>query len=199
MELIPSGQAALDQLNAAPGVVGSMLFDREGAVLAAAFPPVFDASGLQRLASQLTSDGYFGDWLGGEKGQLSLDFYDGHVVVRSLAGSWLLVLCTPKVNQQLLAMSMTQVVRRLRFPGATGRTGEHALPPAETPLDRLRKLATTELGAHADKAIEILAAAGPGRAELLGAIGEVEKLIRLFIDKKMAESVGRRMRAIVEG
>jgi predicted regulator of Ras-like GTPase activity (Roadblock/LC7/MglB family) len=199
MNFLPTAQAALDQLNAAPGVVGSMVFGREGTLLASAFPPVFDASGLQRLSEQLTSDGYFGEWVGGDTGALALDFLDGHVELRSLADSWLLVLCTPQVNRALLGMSMTQVVRRLRVPGATGRTGEHALPAAESPVDRLRKIATTELGAHADKALEILAAAGTGKGELLAAIAEVEKLVRLFINKKIAEDVGRRMRAVVEG
>jgi hypothetical protein len=178
-----------------------MVFDGEGAVLATDFPPVFDPTGLQQLATQLSSDGYFGEWLGSEKGALELAYLDGRVVIRSLAGSWLLVLCTAQVNSQLLGMSLTQVVRRLRVPGSTGRTGEHTLPkpPAETTLDRLRKIAVTELGAHADKAVEILAAAGPGTKELLKATGEVEKLIRLFIDKKKAEDVGRRMRAVIEG
>lgn len=201
MNALPSEQAALAQLNAAPGVVGSMVFDGAGAVLAADFPPVFDPTGLQQLATQLASDGYFGEWLGGEKGALELAYLDGRVVIRSLASSWLLVLCTAQVNSQLLSMSLTQVVRRLRVPGSTGRTGEHSLPkaPAETTLDRLRKIAQTELGGHADKAIEILAAAGPGTKELLKATAEIEKLIRLFIDKKKAEDVGRRMRATIEG
>lgn len=200
MAMLPTEQAALDQLNASPGVVGSMVFDGAGAVLASAFPPVFDPTGLETLAAQLASDGYFGEWLGGEKGALELSYLDGQVVIRSLAGSWLLVLCTAQVNSQLLGMSLTQVVRRLRVPGASGRTGEHALPPAtETTLDRLRKLAVVELGSHAEKAVEILAAAGQDPKEQIKAVGEIEKLIRLFIDKKKAEDVGRRMRAIIAG
>jgi predicted regulator of Ras-like GTPase activity (Roadblock/LC7/MglB family) len=201
MNVLPTEQAALDQLNAAPGVVGSMLFDEGGEVVASAFPPVFDPTGLEQLARQLASDGYFGEWLGGEKGALELSYLDGQVVIRSLTDAWLLVLCTAQVNSQLLGMSLTQVVRRLRVPGAKARTGEHPLPaaPAETTLDRLRKVAATELGAHADKAVEILAAAGPGPKELLKATAEIEKLIRMFIDKRKAEEVGRRMRAIIEG
>jgi predicted regulator of Ras-like GTPase activity (Roadblock/LC7/MglB family) len=201
MDLLPSSQAALDQLAASPGVVGSLIFEKGGDVLADAFPPVFDRSALASLAAQLSSDAYFAGWLGGQKGALSLDFVDGHVEVRYLADAWLLVLCTPQVNPQLLAMSLTQAVRRLRAPGATTRTGERPLPPppARTTLDRLRELARSELGGHADKAIEILSAAGPGKGDQLAAVGEVEKLVRLFIDKKMAEAIGRRMRAIVEG
>jgi predicted regulator of Ras-like GTPase activity (Roadblock/LC7/MglB family) len=200
MAFQPMQQAALEQLGAAPGVVGSMVFDASGGVVASAFPPVFDPAGLRQLATHLASDGYFGEWLAGDKGTLDLAYADGQVVVRSLAGSWLLVLCTPQVNAQLLAMSLTQVVRRIRVPGASGQTGEVPLPKpaAPTPLDRLRKIASTELGGHADKALEILGAAGASPKDLLKAIGEIEKLVRLFIDKKKAEDVGRRMRAVVE-
>jgi len=200
MEFVPMQQAALEQLNAAPGVVGSMVFDAAGEVVASAFPPVFDARGLEQLAGQLSSDSFFAEWLGGDKGALELAYGDGQVVIRSLLDSWLLVLCTPQVNPQLLSMSLTQVVRRLRIPGSSGRTGERALPapPAETTLDRLRKIASTELGGHAEKALEILSAAGAGPGELLRATAEIEKLVRLFIDKKRAEEVGRRMRAVIE-
>lgn len=201
MEFIPMQQAALEQLAASPGVVGSMVFDPKGALVATAFPPVFDAEGLGSLASQLASDAYFSEWLAGEKGSLELRYGDGMVVVRSLEGSWLLVLCTPQVNAQLLSMSLTQVVRRLRMTSTSGHTGERALPAAAreaTLLDRLRAVASAELGGHAAQALEILAAAGQSRADLLSATADIERLTRLFIDKKKAEEIGRRMRAIIE-
>lgn len=200
MDYVPMQQAALEQLAASPGVVGSMVFDPSGALVATAFPPVFDAAGLGALASQLAGDGYFNEWLAGEKGTLELRFGDGLVVVRSLEGRWLLVLCTPQVNAPLLSMSLTQVVRRLRMTAPSGRTGEHALPaaaPEPTVLDRLRAIASAELGGHAAQALEILAAAGPATKDLLRATAEVEKLTRLFIDRKKAEEIGRRMRAIL--
>jgi predicted regulator of Ras-like GTPase activity (Roadblock/LC7/MglB family) len=200
MEAMPNQQAALEQLAAAPGVVGSMVFDAAGDVVASAFPPVFDPTGLNRLAGQLAADGYFNQWLEGEKASLDLLYADGQVVVRSLAGSWLLVLCTAQVNAQLLSMSLTQVVRRLKIPGSTGHTGEHPLPASSAPtaVDRLQGIASAELGAHAEKALQILAAAGTGPKELLRATAEIEKLTRLFIDKKKAEEIGRRMRAVIE-
>ncbi|MGB8931351.1 MAG: hypothetical protein WCC48_08930 [Anaeromyxobacteraceae bacterium] len=199
MEFLPTQQAALEQLAASPGVVGSMVFDASGGLVASAFPPVFDGSGLKQLAGGLVADAYFNEWLDGDKGALELQYADGQVVVRSLSGSWLLVLCTQRVNSQLLSMSLTQVVRRLRSPGATGHTGELPLPAsAPTVLDRLRAIATAELGAHAAQALEILAAAGQTPKELLRATTDVEKLTRLFIDKKKAEEIGRRMRAILE-
>ncbi len=199
---LPQQDAALAQLGAVPGVVGSMVFDGSGALVGASFPPVFDPAGLEQLAQRLAGDGYFQEWLGGDQGAMHFHYLDGQVVVRPVAGTWLLTLCTLQVNAQLLAMSLTQVVRRLRVPDATAarlRTGEHPLPAAAapTPLERLRAIAKEELGDHAAQALEILAAAGPGAEELLGAVGDVEKMTRLFINKKAAEALGRKMRSVL--
>jgi predicted regulator of Ras-like GTPase activity (Roadblock/LC7/MglB family) len=205
MEPTPMQQAALHQLAAVPGVVGGVVFDPAGAVVASEFPPVFDQDGLRQLAGQLSSDGYFQEWLADEHASLDLRYGDGHVVVRSLAGQWLLVVCTPQANTQLLSMSLTQVVRRLRVTGEAGvRTGELALPaatppPAPTALDKLRAIAIGELGAHAEQALEILAAAGTGPKELLRATADIEKMTRLFISKKKADEIGQRMREQLVG
>jgi predicted regulator of Ras-like GTPase activity (Roadblock/LC7/MglB family) len=205
----PAVSAPLKHLAAVPGVVGGLVFDPSGALVASEFPPVFDVGGLQQLASQLAGDGYFQGWLSDDQASLDLRFGDGHVVVRPLEGAWLLVLCTLQTNFQLLAMSLTQVVRRLRMAGSESQgltTGEFALPtaPAAAPaapsaVERLRAIATAELGAYAAQALEILAAAGPERAALLGAAAEIEKLTRLFISKKKAEEIGRRLRETIGG
>jgi predicted regulator of Ras-like GTPase activity (Roadblock/LC7/MglB family) len=195
-------ETSLQQLSAVPGVVGSMVFDREGAVVASRFPAVFDTEGLRQLAGQLSADAYFQDWLTGEGAALDLRFADGHVVVRSVGPSWLLVLCTAPTNAQLLTMSLTQVVRRLRLGGGSeGTRGSGSLPlPAKAPsvLDRLRDIARAELGDHAAQALEILTAAGSTPKDLLKATAEIEKLTRLFISKKKADEIGRRLRQVIE-
>jgi predicted regulator of Ras-like GTPase activity (Roadblock/LC7/MglB family) len=189
--------AALQQLSTVPGVVGSLVFDGRGEVLASAFPPVFDAGGLRALTDRLSADGYFQEWMAGESGALELRYLDGHVLVRTIDHSWLLVLCTAQANAQLLSMSLTQVIRRLRTPDP-GRTGELAVPaPAPSPLERMRAVAKAELGSHAGQAIEILSAAGEKPKDLLRAAGDVEKLTRLFIDKKKADEIGRKLREIL--
>jgi hypothetical protein len=199
----PRQQAAMHQLAAIPGVVGGLVFDPNGAMVASAFPPVFDPAGLQELAGQLSADGYFQDWLAGDQASLDLRYGDGRVVVRGLDGPWLLVLCTPQTNSQLLSMSLTQVARRLRPSGEGAHTGEFAIPAAAaapaspTVVDRLRSLAIAELGTHAAQALEILAAAGPGAKELLRAVAEIEKMTRMFISKKKGEEIGQRMRELL--
>ncbi len=186
----PTQQAALLQLGGVPGVVGSMMFDPSGSMLASAFPPVFDANALQDLATQLSADGYFQEWIAGEQSALDLRYADGHVVVRPLAGSWLLVLCTAEANAQLLSMSLTQVVRRLGAAQASAK--------APDPLDRLRAVVSAELGGHAPQALEILAVAGTSRKQLIRATEEVEKMTRLFISKKKAEEIAKKMREILD-
>jgi len=199
MDMTPTQQAALQQLAAVPGVVGSMVFDRAGGLVTSAFPPVFDTAGLQRLAAQLSADGYFQEWTSGEQAALDLLYADGHVLLRSLDASWLLVLCTAQSNAQLLAMSLTQVVRRLRIPIGHAAPSRAATPaPAASPLDLLRAIVSTELGEHAAQALEILAAAGTKRKDLLRATSEVEKMVRLFISKKKAEEIAERMREILD-
>ncbi len=199
MDMTPTHQAALQQLAAVPGVVGSMVFDRSGAVITSAFPPVFDTAGLLQLAAELSADGYFQEWTAGEQAALDLRYADGHVSIRSVDASWLLVLCTPQSNAQLLAMSLTQAVRRLRIPVGPAAAPRGATPPpAASPLDQLRAIVDGELGEHAAQALEILGAAGTKRKDLLRATSDVEKMVRLFISKKKAEEIAERMREILD-
>jgi predicted regulator of Ras-like GTPase activity (Roadblock/LC7/MglB family) len=204
MALAPDQHAALQQLGSVPGVVGSMVFQPDGSVAGSAFPAVFDPAGLTVLAGRLSADGWFQQWVSGDHGALDLRYVDGNVAIRSLDGGWLLVLCTAEANAQLLSMSLTQAVRRLRR-GAPPPTGEFPLPggvaaapsPGASAVDRMRAIVRAELGEHATQAMEILAAAGEKPKDLLRAAGDIEKLTRLFIDRKRADEVGRRLRGAV--
>ena len=193
MDYPPQQQAALDQLAAIPGVAGALVFDAAGAVEVSSFPAVYDTAALAQLATQLTSDAYFQEWLGGDQSALSLRFADGHVAVRSLGGAWALVLCSVQTNEQLLSMSLTQLVRRLRANGGA-RVGRAPATPPPTPRDRLQAIARAELGEHAAQALEILTAAGPAPGDLTRAVADVEKMVRMFISKKKAEELARLMR-----
>jgi predicted regulator of Ras-like GTPase activity (Roadblock/LC7/MglB family) len=195
MDFNAQRDAALHQLASVPGVVGSAIFDRAGAVEASVFPDLFDPAGLDRLASQLASDGYFQEWVAGEKSSLAFRYQDGNVTLRGLREGWLLVLWTSQANEQLLSMSLTQVVRRLAgVPASSTRAREHDRPAGPSPVDRLCLVARSELGPHAAQAVEILTTAGPRPRDLLRAVEEVEKMVRLFISKKQAEDIARRMR-----
>jgi hypothetical protein len=198
---LPAQEAALQQLSAVPGVIGALVFEGGGEVVSSQFPPVFDRSALDQLARQLAGDTYFQEWLSSEDGALDLRFGDGTTLIRSVAGSWLLVLCTTDANPQLLSMSLTQVVRRLRMAPA-GRPAS-ARTPADTPaplpsrLELLRTVVRAELGPHAPQALEILAAAGEDPGALRSAAEDVEKLTKLFISTKKAGEIARKMKAIL--
>lgn len=191
----PVQESALQQLSGVPGVVGSMVFGSSGTVVSSHFPPIFDAAGLQQLASQLAGDAYFQDWLADDRAALDLRYADGRVVVRSMQSCWLLVVCAPDTNSQLLSMSLTQAVRRLRAPRAAEAAPAAAREPSA--LERLRAVAAAELGEHAGQALEILAAARPTTKDLAHAVADVEKMTRLFISKKKAEEIGRSMRDVL--
>lgn len=193
MSAAPRGEA-LQLLGAVPGVVGGLVFDRAGEVRDVFFPQVFDPGGLRTLAGRLAGDGYFQEWMATENSALELRYPDGHVLVRTVDGAWLLVLCTAQTNAQLLAMSMTQVARRLHAEAA--REPEPPSPPP-TLAEQLRALVSAELGAHAAQALEILNLAGPEPEDLARAAADVEKLTRLFIDRRKAEDLGRKMREIL--
>jgi len=208
---LTSGVIQTQQLAAIPGVVGGLILDPAGNVTASAFPQVFSPDGLKTLARQLTGDAFLQEWLAREGATLDLRYADGHVLVRSTGDAWVLLLSSAETNGQLLGMALTQVVRRLKSapaPQAVTAAGPapsapvaapSAAVPAPSKGERLAALARTELGAHADKALEILARAGTSQADLAEAAAEIEKLTRLFISKKKAEEIGRRMREVLAG
>src|SRR5690242_18504383 len=144
MEPLAHQQVALQQLATIPGVVGSLVFGAGGEITAAEFPPVFDREALDRLTHQLAADGYLQEWLAGDEGALDLRYAEGAVHVRSVNAARLLVLCTSQANAQLVAMSLTQVARKLRAvpaptpareppPPVPGAPAVTAPPPAAAP------------------------------------------------------------------
>jgi predicted regulator of Ras-like GTPase activity (Roadblock/LC7/MglB family) len=202
VQTLPTQQAALQQLSDVPGVVGSLVFGAGGEVIAAQFPPVFDRAGLDPLARQLAADGYLQEWLSSEDAGLELRYGDGTVVMRAVDGSWLLVLCTTQANSQLLSMSLTQVVRRLRMaPTRRAAPEAAAAATARSPsrVDLLRNLVQTELGPQAAQALELLAVAGEDAQGLRRAADDIEKLTKLFISTKKAGELARKMKDILGG
>ncbi|NVN99989.1 MAG: hypothetical protein HXX17_11745 [Geobacteraceae bacterium] len=120
-------QSVLTQINSVPGVVGSMVCNDEGRLAAQLFPPLFDTTMLQDAATYL-ADSTIGlqDSTGG-MGLMDLRFADARIVVRPMAHSLLLLLCTRAVNMQLLSISLNVAVKKLERLVAT-------LPPESAPV-----------------------------------------------------------------
>jgi hypothetical protein len=110
----------------------------------------------------------------------------------------------------LFSMSLNQAVRRIHkygpiatSPPSPSASAPRPLTPTSPPacapgeLERLQEIARDELGQYAQQALEILSRAGPSQSGLLRAVGEVERMIRLFVNRKDAKKVGHRMRAVL--
>jgi hypothetical protein len=119
---------------------------------------------------------------------------------------------SPNGGMHLFSMSLNQAVRRIHkygpiatsppsppSPASAPRPLTPTSPPACAPgeLERLQEIARDELGQYAQQALEILSRAGPSQSGLLRAVGEVERMIRLFVNRKDAKKVGHRMRAVL--
>lgn len=122
--------SALRKLNAVPGVIGTMLCDREGAIVADAFPPAFDRARLGKLASVLVGRTAVLEGVLGAGGTLDLRFGTARVVVHAGDGQRLVFLCHPAVNPSLLALSAADLLRRPARAG--GRPSPSSPPPPPT-------------------------------------------------------------------
>jgi predicted regulator of Ras-like GTPase activity (Roadblock/LC7/MglB family) len=115
-------KSVLNQLNAVPGVVGSMVCDAEGALLANAFPPLFDEGALGDAGRVLT-DGAAGlATVTGKVTTVDLRFADARIVLRPMAAAHLVLLCAAQTNLQLLNISTAVALPKLEKLAA-------ALPP----------------------------------------------------------------------
>ncbi len=110
-----------------------------------------------------------------------------------------------------LSMPLSQAVQRIHkngpitsaSPSPPPQAASTPRPPTPAPpatcalseLEKLQEIARTELGQYAPQALEILSRAGTSQSSLLRAASEIEKMIRLFVNRKDAKKVGHRMRA----
>lgn len=103
----------LRQLNAVPGVLGTMICDRDGHLLAHALPPVVEEEAVARAAAALGErTAALGAALG-EVATIDLRYTSSRIVVKTLGEARVLFLCAPTLNLQLLSMSAAGVLRQL--------------------------------------------------------------------------------------
>jgi predicted regulator of Ras-like GTPase activity (Roadblock/LC7/MglB family) len=121
-------QALLRQLNAVPGVIGSMVCDQEGQLLAHAFPPNLDVASIERAAAALGERTAALQTALGPVGMIDFRYANSRIVVKALSGVRVLFLCSPSINLQLLAMSTSGVSRQLEKVGAAPAREVRAAP-----------------------------------------------------------------------
>jgi predicted regulator of Ras-like GTPase activity (Roadblock/LC7/MglB family) len=117
--------ALLGQLNALPGVIGSMISGGGGQVLAQAFPPQVDATAPARAAQVLADHAAGLPAIGGPVAMFSMRFGNGRLMVRPVGAGHLLVLCAPTINPQPLALLAAATAPKLEL---------LLRPPAPPPL-----------------------------------------------------------------
>ncbi|GEJ57265.1 roadblock/LC7 domain-containing protein [Anaeromyxobacter diazotrophicus] len=130
----------LAQLNAVPGVVGSLLCDGEGQLLAQAFPPAVDPAQAERAAAVLAARAPGLEAAVGKAALADFRFAGARVVVKGLeGGGQLLFLCAPSINLPFLTMSASSVVKKLEraVRERPGRPGAGALHRAVQRVDEL--------------------------------------------------------------
>jgi predicted regulator of Ras-like GTPase activity (Roadblock/LC7/MglB family) len=131
----------LRQLNAVPGVVGTLLSDAEGRLLAQAFPPLFDPSILLEAAAALASGSAGLEAACGPVRTIDLRYGEARIVVRPLHGASLLFLCNKGVNVPALAISVAVAAPRLERLAAARTAPEPAPdPPVPAEVGRLHEM-----------------------------------------------------------
>ena len=143
----------LNQLNAVPGVAGCMVSDAEGALLANAFPPLFDEGSLANAARVLADAAAGLETVTGKVKTIDLRFADARIVLRPMAASHLVLLCAAQTNLQLVNISTAVAIPKLEKlaaalpqpappapakkekgkPAAAAKPAKPAAPPGEDP------------------------------------------------------------------
>jgi hypothetical protein len=129
-------QAIMMGLTAVPGVMGGMLSDERGNVLAHSFPPLFDHGTLKGVTDLLqdNTDG-LQEATGGVK-LFDIRFELGRVIVKALPRMFLVILCQPTVNVQLLFISINVAIKKLEKISVDNllvQTAQQALPQVQMP------------------------------------------------------------------
>jgi len=144
-------QTVLSQLNSVPGVVGSLVCNLDGQLVAQVFPPVFDASALQDMSRTLADGATALDLTSGTTELLDFRFKEGRLLAKPFNGSMLAVVCTKATNVQFLMLSVTAAVaklEKLRPPPAMAAAAAPTTPSARPlPGDpRAKKVAAPSKG-----------------------------------------------------
>jgi len=122
-------------LTTVPGVIGGMLTDEQGNILGQSFPPTFDQGTLKR-AADLLLDNMAGmqDATGGAK-LFDMRFELGRIIIKALPRMFLVMLCNPSVNVQLLLISLNVASANLEKIAHSAREKPPVAPVVQAPAD----------------------------------------------------------------
>jgi predicted regulator of Ras-like GTPase activity (Roadblock/LC7/MglB family) len=121
-------QDILRYINSVEGVIGSAVFNEQGAVVDQAFPPLIDPNSL-KTAVGLVLECAHGLQIARSLDILDLRYADGRIIIKEFPGALLYLLCAKNVNLQVLTITLNLAVKKLEtlLPSA--------VEPAEEALD----------------------------------------------------------------
>lgn len=115
-------------LTAVPGVMGGMLSDEQGNVLVHSFPAIFDQGGLKDAADLLLDNTAGLQEATGDVKLIDMRFELGRLIIKKLPHTFLVILCQPTVNVQLLFISINVAIKKLE----KMLPGQMVVPAAES-------------------------------------------------------------------
>lgn len=132
----------LQQINQVQGVVGCLVCNNEGEVLANAFPPIFDMHILQNAAGlSMDSVAALNEYTGGVD-LIDLHCSEGRILIKNMPQGFLLLLCAGTFNMQMLNISMNVAAGKLN---ASLASGSHSpLSPARADVGQLSPTKSTD-------------------------------------------------------
>lgn len=120
-------QSVLKDITAIPGIIGGLISDSNGALLAHSFPQLFDLSDMQAICGDVSNClAGMQDATGSIK-LLDLRYEHGRVIVRQMPKYFLLLLCDLQANLPLLLISINVSVNTLK---PIMETGMQLIPKA---------------------------------------------------------------------
>ncbi len=105
--------AILQQLNAVPGVIGSLVCRRDGVAIACAFPPLFDSTIIDGVAAAVADSASGIHDAAGPAELLDFRYGDGRLIIKPLQDAFVLLLCTKKANLGILTISLNVAKTKL--------------------------------------------------------------------------------------
>lgn len=127
--------AILHNLNAVPGVIGSLVCGRDGVMVASAFPPLFDTAIIEGVSAAVADPASGVQNAAGRAELLDFRYGDGRLIIKPLQDAFVLLLCTKKVNLGVLTISLN--VARTRLEAHMAAAQETQRKPAAVASDLL--------------------------------------------------------------
>jgi predicted regulator of Ras-like GTPase activity (Roadblock/LC7/MglB family) len=117
-------QDILRYINSVEGVIGSAVFNEQGAVVDHAFPPIIETGSLKTTAG-LVLECAHGLQIAQTLDILDLRYTEGRIIIKTFPGAMLCLLCAKNINLQVLTITLNLAVKKL----------EALLPTVEKPAE----------------------------------------------------------------